>query len=459
MIERIQRYAADPMAFFQDVALRPGGPRFGDVMTPEQRDFLEVVSPCLLALAKRQRPPKRGVWVEAVKGWGKDSIGALCVLWLLCFAPWSVAVQVAADDQQQGGEVKRALEDWIRANLWLSARIDVQRWKIVNTATGGTCEVLTSDASGSHGSRPDMILLNEVSHVQSEDFASTILDNFAKMPDAFGILATNAGFLGSWAWRWRELYRVDSRWYFIKIIDTPSWQSSADIEEARRRNPPARFRRLYRGEWVAAGGDNLPADAIAKAVVHTGPVFERWLDHFTIGGIGVDAGVSGHHAAVVVLLGSHTYQKLRVARVIDMRPPVRLDAIRDEVLHQAAWYGVKLISLDPWQMLRVAEELVARNLNVEAQHQTGQVLTRQAAALLEAVRDGTLELYDDSLLLEDLYSAKIVERSYGHKVELTENENGHGDRLSALLNILPFMLEALGQPAPQSWERVIGHVG
>jgi hypothetical protein len=65
---------------------------------------------------------------------------------------------------------------------------------------------------------------------------------------------------------------------------------------------------------------------------------------------------------------------------------------------------------------------------------------------LEAIRDGTLELYRDPLLIEDLYGARIVEKSYGHKVELTENENGHGDRLAAMLNVLPFMLEGLGQP-------------
>jgi hypothetical protein len=58
----------------------------------------------------------------------------------------------------------------------------------------------------------------------------------------------------------------------------------------------------------------------------------------------------------------------------------------------------------------------------------------QTAALLEAIRDERLELYDDPLLAEDLFGAKIVERSYGHKVELSENENGHGDtrQVSAL---------------------------
>ena len=70
----LRRYSADPMAFFGDVYLRPGVP-FRSCWTPEQVEFLEAVGPCLLALARRQRPPMRGCWTEAVKGWGKDSLG------------------------------------------------------------------------------------------------------------------------------------------------------------------------------------------------------------------------------------------------------------------------------------------------------------------------------------------------------------------------------------------------
>ena len=40
---------------------------------------------------------------------------------------------------------------------------------------------------------------------------------------------------------------------------------------------------------------------------------------------------------------------------------------------------------------------------------------------------------DGDLLIGDLYKARVVEKSYGHKIELAEDENGHGDRLSALL--------------------------
>ncbi len=318
------QYAADPMAFFQDVFLVPGGVQFSDIMADFQRDFLIQVAPCLLAIARRQRPPQRGLWAEMVKGAGKDTLAALSILWLLLFAPWNVLIQCGADDQKQAGELRRSALDWIKANAWIADRIEVQAYSILNTVTGAVAEILTSDASSSHGSRPDLLVLNEVSHITGEPFAQTLLDNFTKMPDAFGLLCTNAGELMTWQWRWRELYRNDPRWYFVKVTQTPAWQTPEDIEEARRRNPPARFRRLYRGEWVTPGGDALPPDSIERSIVHQGPLLERNKQNHLICGLGIDGAVSGHHASIVVLAGSHREQKLRIARVIDFPPPVSL---------------------------------------------------------------------------------------------------------------------------------------
>jgi hypothetical protein len=414
-------------------------------MTASQREFLTIIAPCLLAIARRQRPPTRGVWLEAVKGFGKDTLAGLSIAWLVTFAPWAVVVQVGADDQQQAGEVKRAIGDWIRANPWIGQRVEVQRWKVINSFTEAECEILTADETGSHGARPALVVVNEVSHVQSEDFASTLLDNFAKMPDSLALLATNAGFTGSWAWRWREQYRHDPRWRFLKVTETPSWQSPADIEEARLRNPPARFRRLFLGEWASPGGDLLSPAQIEKAIKWDSPLdpASGWS---TLGALGVDLGLAEHHSAVVALDGSHREQRLRVALVKDIPPRTPLERVRDIIIGMAKEYRTTSVYLDAWQGIRVSEELAAAGLRVVPEHQTGPILTRQAGALLQCFGDDILELYrggDGDLLIRDLYQARIVERSYGHKIEMDVDEFGHGDRLSALLQCLPEALEAL----------------
>ena len=108
------------------------------------------------------------------------------------------------------------------------------------------------------------------------------------------------------------------------------------------------------------------------------------------------------------------------------------------------------------------EELAGMGFRVSAQHQTGNILTKQAAALLESIRDGTLELYKGDtgadLLVQDLYGVRVVEKSYGNKLEYAENENGHSDRLAAIARVLPASLKRLGQPlrrpAQPEYERV-----
>ncbi len=47
----------------------------------------------------------------------------------------------------------------------------------------------------------DVLILNELSHVQREEFASNLLDNADKMPCGVVVIAGNTGFRGTFAWR------------------------------------------------------------------------------------------------------------------------------------------------------------------------------------------------------------------------------------------------------------------
>lgn len=446
--DAIRSYAADPMAFFADAIIPAAGgvARLFDVWADFQRAAFQVLSDCLQAVAQGRKPPYRGLWIERTKGGSKDSDVGLGLLWLMMFSRVPQTVELGADDQSQILETYKAMQAASRCNPWILDRLTFQRGKIVCEANNSECLFLTRDASGSHGSRPSVTVCNELAHCQDESFIGTMMDNADKVPTNLAIIATNAGHLGSWQHRWRENYRSNPAWCFQKVETVAPWIDAAMVADAQRRNPPGRFKRLWCGQWVAAGGDALPADAIERCIVHTGPQWQRVQHADTICAIGVDAAIANHHAAVVVLTGRHMEGKLRVARVVDLPPPVRLDRIRDEVQLAGNLFSTRCVALDPWQMMRVAEELTAAGYEVLAEHQTGNVLTRQAAALLQAVRDEVLELYPDTLLLEDLYGARIVERSYGQRVELSANEHGHGDRLSAMMQVLPHCLEALGQP-------------
>jgi len=64
--------------------------------------------------------------------------------------------------------------------------------------------------------------------------------------------------------------------------------------------------------------------------------------------------------------------------------------------------------------------------------QTGKTLQEQGRALLEALRERKLELYEHSDLLADLKTARIVEKTYGWRLDHPRGAATHGDTVSAL---------------------------
>lgn len=450
----LRRYAADPMSMFAQSVIPGvnGEVRLCEVWSEFQIQAFRVLSACMMSVARGEKPPHRGVWIERTKGASKDSDIGLALVWLLLFSPRPQLIEAGADDRSQILELKKAMQDDLRLNGWKAGRLKVQTNRIVNESTRSEMSFLTRDASGSHGSRPTVSVLNELSHVSQEMFPLTLMDNADKLDRNFAIIATNAGELQTWQYRWRENYRHNEHWWFQKVDQPAPWIGPGKVADAMRRNPPARFRRLWQGQWVTPGGDALPGDVIERSIVHDRalpePIIGVGGEH-TFAAIGADAGITTHHAAVVVIVGSHPTQKVRVAKVVDFVPPVSLEAVRDVILSLGRHYLADFVALDPWQMMRVAEELAGHGMLVTAQHCTGKVLTRQAAAVLECFREGVIELYRGEpaadLLIEDVYGVRVAEKVYGHKLEYPENENGHGDRLAALANVLPFALETLGQ--------------
>jgi hypothetical protein len=257
-------------------------------------------------------------------------------------------------------------------------------------------------------------------------------------------------------------------------LDGPvaSWIDKTALEEQRRLLPAGVYARLWLNQWSSAQGDAFTEEAITATIAAEEPLYDA-PDNYNLAAIGVDAAAGGrHHAGVVVLLGDRRQRKIRVARVWDLAPPVRLENLKLIILRACEQYGVKFVAADSWQMLAVCETLEGLGLVVKAEQATGNVLVRQAESLLQVMghdvtgRDAMLETYSDGadgdLLLEDLRGCRVVQKAYGHRLEFAENEWGHSDRLAAMVQALPWILEGMGAPDPGAYDnriRVAGHVG
>ena len=412
-----------------------------------------MLADCIKAVAVGSKPPYRGLWLERTKGASKDSDVGLALLWLLMFSRRPQCIELGASDKSQILETHKAMQAIVRSNPWMESRVTIRTEKIVCEATASEALFLTSDATGSHGSRPTVTICNELTHCSSETFVSTMMDNADKVSGNLVIIATNAGELNTWQHRWRENYRTDPAWWFQAVDTVAPWIDAAKVADAERRNSPSRFARLWRGVWSEPGGELFSSDLIKRAVIHDSPLFSRHTPAvYPLCGLGVDLAAGGrHHASIVVLLGDRT-GRLRVGRVVDYPPPVSVSVVKSRIEQMGNVYHTAALFSDAWGAGLLSEQLSSDGWDVQLGSATSNTArAQQAASLVQVFQDEILELYDGGsndtaagLLLKDLQSCRLVEKHFGSVIELSENDNGHSDRLAALLQVLVPMLRAMG---------------
>lgn len=445
--KQVRKFASDPSAFQAALVIpsAQGPRRFGEVMADFQRERFAAINPALVAVAKGDKPEIGRHWWEATKGASKDSDLAVCLLWLLAFTRRPLTCQVGAADMDQADELRKAAKDILRLNDWLAARVEVQSWKIACRATAAEAEIIAADVAGSHGARPDVLILNELSHVTKREFAENLLDNAAKVPLGLVVVATNAGFRGSWQEQWRQIAESSDRWRMHVYARPSPWLSDEEMDEAKLRNSKSRFLRLWWGVWASTAGDAIDeADLQAAVDPSLTRLFRPQAGWVYVAGL--DLGIKHDHSALVVLGGNRETQDLRLA-LAESWPPdpatgkVDLERVERAVLTANEQFSFATCGYDPFQAALMAQRLERREVRMQEVAFTGKSLNLMATTLLEVFRSHRLKLYNHPQLLADLGRLTIAERSYGHRLEATSDERGHADLATALAIALPLTVE------------------
>lgn len=139
----------------------------------------------------------------------------------------------------------------------------------------------------------------------------------------------------------------------------------------------------------------------------------------------IDADLLDEPQPEYIQRGSEGTGRLKLAHVHVWRPSngrrVDIESIEKTIvrLHQRFQFGT--VAYDPWQAIP-AEQVPFSTTNLRA----------MCATLLEAFREQNINLYGDDNLLTDLRSLRVVEKSYGVRLDSPRGPNGHGDSATAL---------------------------
>jgi Phage Terminase len=456
------KYAADPASFRADLLLDVDGTvrRFGDVQDPWQRADFTALDPALMRASGRKpdsEPARMRAYLERPRGHSKTTDIAIVCIWALAFATRPLKGYAFAADQDQSKLLREAMETIIRLNPWLGDILDVRATQVVNKASGhpgegGKLIIYTSDVASSYGILPDLIVADELCHwVGDGSLWHSIISSAAKRSNCLVCVISNAGFADSWQWSVRETARTDEAWLFSRL-DGPqaSWLPPDRLAEQKRMLPAIAYLRLWENQWSSGGGDALtPADIAAAFQDDLAPMTGRepgWL--FVAG---VDLGLKRDCSSVIVLAVPEggIAGRIRLAHHKLWRPTlgkkIDLTDVERHILEMDEKYGLECVAFDPWQAEHMAQRLEAdtahrrRNQKRRFGNQpwlkelppTAANLREQATRVIETFQDRRLQLFPCEPLRRDLLKLRVLEKSYGIRLESPRDGEGHGDSFSA----------------------------
>ncbi|KKK67288.1 hypothetical protein LCGC14_2955570, partial [marine sediment metagenome] len=344
---------------------------FENCIADFQLECFRELAPALHAVRDGVMPKDRRFWIERTKKASKDNDLAICSLWLTTFPVRPFLTQVGAADKKQAGIVKRRANDIVHYNPWLDDYIDLQIYTIKNKINGlASVEILSADIAGAHGETPDVLIINELSHVQKWEFVQNLLSNAAGVPRGLVLIATNAGYKGTKPELQRNNAIENKNWKTFIYSKPAPWINPSDLEdEEKRESSKSRFRRLWYGEWISGTGDAFDEMDIDRCFNKTTVPLENpekgWIYI-----AGLDLGVKHDHSGLVVLGVHINERKLKIVRMKAWEPEKNLSGkseidlidVEEECIKLWKTFKISWFGFDPFQAALMSQRLVKKGV-------------------------------------------------------------------------------------------------
>ncbi|MEX1095345.1 MAG: terminase large subunit [Planctomycetales bacterium] len=476
-MNHLQTLQADPSAFRSALRIDADGHAvpFGSIIEPWQdQDFTALDPAWRKIVGHNGNVPHSRAWLERPRGHSKTTDIAVMVTWALFASRRSLRGIVAAADKDQAALIRDAIRRIVMLNPWLGKILDVLQWKVINKHTESSLTIISSDVASSYGQLVDFIVCDELCHWSKPELWESLFSTAAKRASCLLVVITNAGWTESWQWPLREAARTRPEWYFNRL-DGPSakWITQDRLDEQRALLPQIAFDRLWLNQWSAGAGDALSPDDIQAAITLSEPLTDPEPGWIYFGG--VDLGLSRDASAVIVVgvhigrtefriiprrltstqqalidagifdepIDDHQVERvekptgrIKVASIRMWKPTsgtkVSVENVEKTIIRLHERFNLSAVGIDPWQAAYLRERLVKAGINAEDVPFTGPNLISMCSATLEAFNERNIDVFDHPQLIHDLRNLRVVEKSYGVRLDSPRGLSGHGDAATAL---------------------------
>lgn len=439
------------------------GPRmFELVMADFQRKFFDEIAPSLHAVRDGTMPPCRRFWLERTKKTSKDADVACCLVWLMAFSERPILGQVCAANSKQAAIIEDRARAILHYNPWLANHVEIIERVIRSKHIPEICKIqieATGSAGAAQGPTPDVLVLNELVHVDRWEVMKAHMNNATGVPQGIAIVATNAGIRGTPAEVWRKsaFDPYQRAWKTFVWQKKAPWLSDEDMKEAKRMDPiGAEYARLWEGRWISGVGSAVDEDSINRCFRLEGPLSAPETGWRYVAGL--DLGVSHDHAGIVVLGINEREQRIREAWMRGYVPSVPndkgvlevdCDRVEADALTLARLFRVEHFGYDPaaggsFMAQRLRKRAVPMR---EMTFASAASQTEMAKAFVTVMKDGRLECYEDEegRMRRDFGKFNIEHKPPSkYKLTAISDEHGHADVGVSLVICLPKAVEMLG---------------
>ena len=424
------------------------GRRWGEAAEPWQWEDVKAV---LIRSGPRRH------YLTRPRGASKTGdLGAVAIAILLDQAPRNSRSYGFAADRDQAGLLLDSIAGYLDRTSEIKGALRLETWKLTNTRTGATLEMMASDETSAWGLRPYLAIVDEFSVWKTTPgprrLWRAIFSALPKVSDSRLVILTSAGDPAHWSHKILESAEESEGWRVNQVPGPCPWVSIEDLEEQIRILPGWEYRRLHLNEWTATDDRLTTVDDIRECVTLDAPQPARQHVKYVIG---LDVGLTHDRTVATV---SHLQREGDASTVVLDRQqtwagtrnnPVRLEDVEAWLLEAHRSYNRASVVLDPWQAVHLGQRLRSQRIRVQEFAFSAASVGRLALTLYRLLRDHQLALYAEPDLLEELANLRLLESSPG-SYRIDHDPDKPDDRAISLALAAQHLLANAGKPRTDS---------